>query len=79
MTITPTYWQEAKDYLCDRDPVLERIISEYDGDDLRLRPNAFHVLARAIIGQQISVKAADSVWRKYENLSGASPEKTGSE
>lgn len=72
----PNYWQEACDYLSDKDPVLEQIISDYDGDEFTLRPEAFRTLARAIIGQQISVKAANSVWRKYENLTAADPNKT---
>lgn len=74
--MTPDNWQEAVDYLSDRDPIMERLISDYEGDEFSLRPDAYRTLARAIVGQQISTKAADSVWRKYENLTAASPEKT---
>jgi DNA-3-methyladenine glycosylase II len=74
--MTPDYWQKAIEYLSDRDPVLEKIISEYEGEEISLRPNAFYTLARAIVGQQISVKAADSIWKRYEALSGADPHKT---
>ena len=74
--MTPDYWQKGVEYLCDKDPILEQIISNYEGDDLELRPNAYRTLARAVVGQQISTKAANSVWQKYENLTAASPEKT---
>lgn len=74
--MTPKSWREAQEYLSDKDPILDKIISEYEGEGLTLRPNAFHTLARAIVGQQISVKAADSVWAKYQNLTGAHPKKT---
>jgi len=64
---TPKYWQEAKEYLSERDQVLAKIISNYSGEILVTRGSAFFSLARAIVGQQISVKAADSVWKKLEN------------
>lgn len=71
----PEYWQKACDYLSERDPVLDRIITEYEGEGLRRRSSAFIALARAIVGQQISVKAADSVWSRFEAaLSSLSPE-----
>jgi len=60
----PDYWNEAKRHLCLIDPVLAGIIKKYKGETLASRGSAFFSLARAIIGQQISVKAADSVWNK---------------
>lgn len=62
----PTYWQEAKIYLSDNDQVMAGIIAAYEGETLRRRNDAFITLARSITGQQISVKAADSVWKKLE-------------
>lgn len=59
----PDYWHEAKRHLS-RDPVLAAIITRYPEIKLRLKKDAFTTLARAIAGQQISVKAADSIWAR---------------
>ncbi len=61
----PHYWSKAKRSLARRDPVLASIIRAYPTVALRCRGDAFQTLARSIIGQQISVKAADSVWRRF--------------
>jgi DNA-3-methyladenine glycosylase II len=66
----PAYWQRATRELSRRDPVLRKIVREVPGSALRSRGDAFLTLARSIVGQQISVKAADSVWKK---LTGALP------
>lgn len=63
---TPDYWQVATKHLGKVDPVLGDIIKRYKGETLASRGSAYFSLARAIVGQQISVKAADSVWRKLE-------------
>jgi DNA-3-methyladenine glycosylase II len=60
----PDYWKKAQKHLSDADPVMAEIISSYKGEALASRGSAFFSLARAIIGQQISVKAAESVWNK---------------
>jgi len=62
--LTPDYWEDGKAALRKRDKTLKAIIDAYEGDTMRLRGEPFYTLARAIIGQQISVKAADSVWAK---------------
>lgn len=62
----PAYWQEATVALSAADPVLKRIIKTYKGETLTGKNDPFFTLARSIVGQQISVKAADSVWRKLE-------------
>ncbi|MDE3015678.1 MAG: DNA-3-methyladenine glycosylase 2 family protein [Pseudomonadota bacterium] len=62
--MTPTYWPEAKAALRKRDKVLKTIIDSYRGEAMRLRGDPFFTLARSITGQQVSVKAADSVWNK---------------
>jgi DNA-3-methyladenine glycosylase II len=68
MTLPP-YWHEAKTYLSKKDKRLKRLIESYAQEErLRNLQNAFHTLARSIVGQQISVKAADSVWAKLEAL-----------
>lgn len=61
---TPGYWKRATRELSERDAVIRRIAAQSHGLTLRSRGDAFNTLARSIVGQQISVKAADSVWRK---------------
>ncbi|MDR0587990.1 MAG: DNA-3-methyladenine glycosylase [Burkholderiales bacterium] len=61
----PLYWDEACRFLSKRDPTLRRIIKTHAGLHLTRRNDAFTTLARAIVGQQISVKAADAVWRRF--------------
>ena len=71
----PHYWEEAKAALSEADPVMQNIIANYHGEEgLQNRGNAFETLCRAIVGQQISVKAADSVWAKFMALGKLSPE-----
>lgn len=60
----PNYWSQACRELSRSEPILEKIINSYTGEFLRSRGNAFETLLRSIVGQQISVKAADSVWKK---------------
>lgn len=74
----PRYWNRATRELAARDAVLERLISRYRGMALGSRGNAFQTLARAIVGQQISVKAAQSVWNRLEEALGTvTPETVG--
>jgi DNA-3-methyladenine glycosylase II len=62
--MTPDYWTKAKRTLAKRDPILRSVIRSYRGEAMQLRGKGFQTLARAIVGQQISTKAADSIWRK---------------
>ncbi len=64
--MTLHYWHEAKAQLSKKDKVLKKIIAGYEGEMLTKKGDAFYTLARAITGQQISVKAADTVWRRFE-------------
>ena len=64
---TPDYWQQAARELAERDAVLRGLVERFQGLALGSRGDAFSTLARSIVGQQISVKAAQSVW---ERLSG---------
>ena len=64
--MTPEYWPEATRHLARQDKVLRKLIRRYPGADLKLRGDAFQSLARAIVGQQISVKAAQSIWARFE-------------
>ena len=58
----PEYWQRAKRALARNDPVMGAIIRAYPKTSLSQRGDAFFTLARSIVGQQISVKAAQSIW-----------------
>ena len=62
----PFYWYKAKKVLSKRDPILRRIINKFNKGYLTSRKDPFFSLCRTIIGQQISTKAADSIWLKFE-------------
>ncbi len=64
LPVRAEYWDTACRSLSRRDPVMRRIIRAHPGIALRRRGEPFMTLARAVVGQQISVKAADSVWSK---------------
>lgn len=66
IAVPPDYWQKAKRHLIKNDPTLATIIRRYKGEMLESRGHAFQTLVRSIIGQQISVKAAESVWKRFE-------------
>ena len=58
----PPYWDAAVRALADADPALRRLIAQFPGIHLARRSDPFTTLARAIVGQQISVKAAQTIW-----------------
>ncbi len=60
----PEYWDRAKRTLSRRDPVMAAIMRRHPRVHLAARGEPFQTLARAIVGQQISVKAAQSVWNR---------------
>ncbi|RYF17052.1 MAG: DNA-3-methyladenine glycosylase 2 family protein [Comamonadaceae bacterium] len=66
--VTPEYWDEARKYLTRKDRVMKRLIPQFGNACLQSRGDAFTTLARSIVGQQISVKAAQSVWDKFAAL-----------
>ena len=65
---SPDYWQEACRHLARKDRVMKRLIPAAGSLTLRSRGDAFTTLARSIVGQQISVKAAQSVWDRFAQL-----------
>src|SRR5438034_6345483 len=67
----PDYWDRAKRALARNDPVMAAIIRSRPKVFLARRGEPFVTLARAIVGQQISVKAAQSVWDKVCLCAGA--------
>jgi DNA-3-methyladenine glycosylase II len=71
--ITPDYWDEACRHLAKRDRVLKKLIPRFGEARLRSRGDAFTTLARSIVGQQISVKAAQSVWDRFAATVGGVP------
>ncbi len=64
----PKYWNKGKLYLSNKDKVLKKLIQTYRNEYLNLNSNYFHSLINSIIGQQISVSAADSVKTKFFKL-----------
>jgi DNA-3-methyladenine glycosylase II len=63
--VTPTYWDDACKHLARRDRVMRKLIPQFGQARLQSRGDAFTTLARSIVGQQISVKAAQSVWERF--------------
>ena len=66
MKKSPLYWNKAKKILSKRDPVFRKIIKKYNKGFLTTKGRPFLSICRTIVGQQISVKAADSIWAKFE-------------
>ena len=67
----PPFWSNARHHLVGADPVLAKIIERCGSEKLVPRNDAFFSLARSIVGQQISVKAAQSIWdRLVKELGG---------
>ena len=64
----PKWWGRACDELRAGDPVLGAIIDCFPGEQLELRAEPFFTLARAVAGQQISVRAAQTVWGRLEAI-----------
>lgn len=65
---SPGYWAEACKHLMKKDRVMKRLIPQYGDAVLESRGDAFVTLARSIVGQQISVKAAQTVWERFAVL-----------
>lgn len=61
-------WHASTQFLCKTDAILGQVISGLAGSQLRSRGEPFTCLARSIVGQQISVKAADTVWTRLCDL-----------
>ena len=69
MTKVPKYWKKAKNYLSKKDKVLAKLIKSYQSPSeiiLTSRGNIFFSLCKSIIGQQISVAAANAVFLKFQ-------------
>jgi DNA-3-methyladenine glycosylase II len=66
--LRPDFWDDACKHLMKKDRVLKRLIPQFKDATLQTRGNAFVTLARSIVGQQISVKAAQTVWDRFALL-----------
>jgi DNA-3-methyladenine glycosylase II len=64
----PHYWEDACAHLMEKDRVMKRLIPRFGDVSLSSRGDAFSTLARSIVGQQISVKAAQTVWDRFALL-----------
>ena len=61
----PAYWQKGKKVLSKRDPVIRKIIKKYKKGFLTTSSKPFFSLCRTVVGQQISLASADSIWSKF--------------
>jgi DNA-3-methyladenine glycosylase II len=68
LQVTPGFWDEACKHLVKKDRVMRRLIPQFGDACLQTRGDAFVTLARSIVGQQISVKAAQTVWDRFALL-----------
>jgi DNA-3-methyladenine glycosylase II len=68
MICLPSYWDDAKSELMKRDRIMRKLIPQFGDLHLVGRGEPFTTLARSIVGQQISVKAADAVWGRFLEL-----------
>ncbi len=65
----PAYWADACKHLMKKDRVMKRLIPRFGAACLQSRGDAFVTLARSVVGQQISVKAAQTIWDRFALLS----------
>ena len=69
MTRVPKYWNKAKKYLSQKDKIMCKLIKNYQSPSeivLTSRKDIFFSLCKSIVGQQISVAAANSVFSKFK-------------
>jgi DNA-3-methyladenine glycosylase II len=68
MIFTPDYWPEACAHLMKKDRVMRKLIPQFGEACLESRGDAFVTLARSVVGQQISVHAAQTIWDRFAKL-----------
>ena len=66
MSAPPKYWARAKKILSKKDKVMKKLINDYKDGSLVTRNDVFFSLCKSIIGQQISVAAANSVFLRFK-------------
>ena len=65
---TPDYWKEACAHLMKKDRVMRKLIPKFGDACLQSRGDPFVTLARSVVGQQISVAAAQTIWDRFAKL-----------
>ena len=65
LQVTPHFWEDACKHLMKKDRVMKRLIPQFGDVCLQTRGDAFVTLSRSIVGQQISAKAAQTVWDRF--------------
>ena len=65
----PGWWGDGLEHL-GQDPIMGKLIEQYGSDGLKGKGNLFETLIRSIVGQQISVIAAESIWQRFLHLVG---------
>jgi DNA-3-methyladenine glycosylase II len=68
MISEPAYWQEACVHLVKKDRVMRKLIPQFGDARLQSRGDPFVTLARSVVGQQISVAAAQTIWDRFAKL-----------
>ena len=66
MNRSPKYWNKGKKHLSKKDRVMKNLINKYKEKTLTTRKDIFFSLCKSIVGQQISVTAANSVFKKFK-------------
>jgi DNA-3-methyladenine glycosylase II len=65
---TPPYWADACAHLMKKDRVMRKLIPQFGDARLQSRGEPFITLARSVVGQQISVQAAQTIWDRFAKL-----------
>ena len=68
MSKPPIYWNKAKNFLSKKDSIMKNLILNYKDGFLITRNDIFFSLCKSIVGQQISVAAAESVFLKFKKI-----------
>lgn len=69
----PDFWDEASAQLMRRDRILRKLIPLHGSESLRASATPFMTLARAIIGQQVTIASAESLWQRFTEKCGRRP------
>ncbi|ANN78966.1 DNA-3-methyladenine glycosylase family protein [Bordetella flabilis] len=69
----PAYWEDAVAHLVRRDRILKKLIPKHPEVWLKSRGTPFVTLARSIVGQQITTRAAESIWQRFTQAAGSRP------
>ena len=68
MSNPPQYWNKSKKFLSKKDKVMRKLIKKYSDKTLTTRKDIFFSICKSIVGQQISVAAASSIFLKFKKI-----------